>query len=178
MGIPFRVVKPSHGHETPLLGERPEVLVRRLALEKARTVSKKFPNRWVLGADTVVVYKGRIFGKPKSRAEARGMLKSLRGRSHRVLTGLALVMEEKGIRETRLETTKVVFKDFSLKALEKYIASKEPYDKAGGYDIRGTARDWVDHWEGNYFNVVGLPLEWLARRLVGENLIEREACSL
>ena len=134
-------------------------------MEKARHVLKKFPSCWVIGADTVVVLDGKIFGKPADEAEASRMLSSLRGGSHWVLTGVALVGRKGRFAKTRVEKTRVSFKAFPTRELGRYLKSREPFDKAGGYDIQGTARSWIKGWKGDYFNVMGLPVEWLAGQL-------------
>lgn len=138
--------------------ESPRDLVRRLAWEKARSVYKRFPGFFVLGADTVVVRQGRIFGKPRDRNEAARMLMDLQNRVHEVWTGVALLGPGGKSLKVTAEKTKVYFKPYSLASLSSYLKSKEPYDKAGGYNIQGTARNWVEKWEGDYFNIVGLPI--------------------
>jgi len=158
IGVDFRVVKPLGVVEKRKRGEPPRDLVRRLAQEKARSVSAKFPGHFVLGADTVVFSRGRIFGKPQNRRQAAAMLMRLQGGPHEVWTGVALAVPgDKRIR-TRVEKTKVYFKPFSLKSIADYLNSAEPYDKAGAYNIEGTGRTWVLKWEGDYFNIVGLPI--------------------
>jgi septum formation protein len=146
-------------------GEPARSLVARLALEKALSVSKKFSSQWIVGADTVVAYKGQIFGKPRNREEAWRMLMALRGNSHWVLTGVALVREGRRPHKTHVEKTKVTFKNFPMKSLGDYIQSQEPFDKAGGYDIQGRARFWVQEWKGDFFNIMGLPAQWLVHQI-------------
>lgn len=133
-------------------------MVRRLALKKARSVSKRFPGNFVLGADTVVASRGRIFGKPKDQAEAARMLMGLQGRSHEVWTGVALLGPDGKLAGIHAEKTRVTFKAFSPNSISAYLKSREPYDKAGAYNIQGTGRAWVESWEGDYFNIVGLPI--------------------
>lgn len=165
IGLPCRSVKPVGVIERVRPGETPRSLVRRLALEKAMVVSKKYPNYLVIGADTVVVYRGRIFGKPKNRLAAKKMLLQLSGRTHEVWTGVALVGHNGKNQRTHIEITKVCFKDIPIHELETYLMSNEPYDKAGAYAIQGTARKWIHKWEGDYFNVMGLPIQWIIEEL-------------
>jgi septum formation protein len=160
-GIPHRLVKQSFASEKPRHRESPAALVRRLAVEKAVHAAKRFPRSWVLGADTVVACGGKIFGKPGGRRDAFKMLKRLSGGAHMVYTGVALA----GVGGRRIlnhvEKTKVYFRALAPDELKRYLNSREPYDKAGAYDIRGTARNWVRKWEGDYFTVMGLPLQWV-----------------
>jgi septum formation protein len=139
-------------------------LARRLALEKAIEVSRRKPGSWVLGADTVVALGKRAFGKPKDTQEALAILKALQGRSHWVYTGVALVRNGKEKR-LRVEGTRVFFRRVAEKEWAPYLKSREPYDKAGGYAIQGTARRWIRRYEGEYFTVLGLPLRWLLSEL-------------
>lgn len=136
-------------------------MVLRLALAKAMAVSKKCPRSWVLGADTAVVCGHRVFGKPKNLSQAGEMIRLLQGRPHSVWTGVALVGQGGSIRRCYAEKTKVLFRNLSEKDYWAYLKSREPYDKAGAYDIQGTARSWIKSWEGDYFNVMGLPLRWV-----------------
>jgi septum formation protein len=139
-------------------GESPEVFVVRLALEKARAgheaLSAGVVN--VLGADTVVVLDGEVMGKPADEGEARAMLAQLSGRSHRVLTGVALVDGER--EATRLSVNNVVMRDIAREEMRRYWASGEPQDKAGAYAIQGRGAVFVTHLDGNYSGVMGLPL--------------------
>ena len=162
--IPFQVVVPSGVSEEPRARETPSHLVRRLAVEKALAVSRLYPERWVLGADTVVVLGGKIHGKPESRAEALALLRKLAGRSHLVLTGAALAGPGRKTIST-VGQARVYFKKISESRMARYVGTREPYDKAGGYDIRGSARFWVRRLEGDYFTVMGLPVPWLMEAL-------------
>jgi septum formation protein len=160
-GIPFRPVKPSGVLERRHRGENPSQMVVRLALEKAQAVAKRFPNAWVLGADTVVLCREKLFGKPRSYSQALWMLQNLEGTYHQVWTGVALVKKEGNLIRTHVEQTRVFFRILSTEEKRQYLKSREPYDKAGAYDIQGTARHWIKKWEGDYFNVMGLPLGWV-----------------
>lgn len=139
-------------------GESPEVFVVRLALEKARAghdaLSTGVVN--VLGADTVIVVDGEIMGKPADEGEARTMLERLSGRSHRVLTGVALVDGER--EATRLSVNTVTLRTVERDEMRRYWASGEPQDKAGAYAIQGRGAVFVTHLDGSYSGVMGLPL--------------------
>lgn len=117
----------------------------------------------VIGADTIVVLDGRIFGKPLDERDAHRMLRELSGKTHQVITGVALAHE--GNCETFAEVTDVCFRELSDEEIATYIATGEPLDKAGAYGIQGAAGAFVDHIEGDYDNVVGLPVARLERAL-------------
>lgn len=154
-GVMFHV-QAADIDETRRAGEAPEAFVLRLAEEKARAVSALCKNETVLGADTVVVVDGEILGKPADAADARRMLQMLAGRVHQVLTGIAVVRGEHCL--TAVETTQVTFHAIGEEELTRYIASDEPMDKAGAYGIQGYAARWIPRIEGDYNNVVGLPI--------------------
>ncbi|WFC61203.1 septum formation inhibitor Maf [Pseudomonas sp. REST10] len=145
--------------ETPLPAEPAAVYVERLALEKARAGLRALGERAdavVLGADTAVVLDGRILGKPADFVESREMLLSLSGRSHQVMTAVALVGA--GRESSRVVTSEVSFRTLGEAEIEAYWASGEPCDKAGSYGIQGLAAVFVNHMQGSYSAVVGLPL--------------------
>jgi len=145
-------------------GETASVYVRRLAEEKARAAASKFSasasgaEAIVIAADTTVVAGGAILGKPSSPADAREMLERLSGRAHDVHTGVALLRLPGGATRTFEEVTRVEFAQMSAAEIADYIASGEPYDKAGGYAIQGLGGKFVKRIDGCYFNVMGLPL--------------------
>jgi len=126
-------------------------------MEKARSLQSRYPRRWILGADTLVVQGRRIYGKPRNRVQAEEILRSLSAKPHSVFTGFALVGPGRkvfsGVGESR-----VYFRRLGKDEIRDYTRSAEPYDKAGGYDIRGTAGAWVRRLEGDFFTVMGLPL--------------------
>jgi len=153
-GIPFTVrVVPVD--ETPLPDEKPEDYVQRLAEMKALAVPGK-PDEVVLGADTVVVIDGEMLAKPIDDADARRMLALLSGRRHEVLTGICLKRGAQAIRDRAV--TRVWFAPMTDREIEEYVASGEPMDKAGAYAIQGIASRWIPRIEGDYSNVVGLPV--------------------
>ena len=157
-GLPFSVLS-SAVDESPYPGETPAALVQRLANAKADLVTARAVGpAIVLGADTVVVLDDKILGKPRSTEEARHMLQQLSGRTHSVLTGVSLVRLPDGERREFTESTLVHFRQISEAELSSYLATEEPYDKAGAYAIQGQAGRYIPRIEGCYFNVVGLPL--------------------
>ena len=152
-------VMPAHVDERPHGAEPPETYVARLARTKAEHLARQFPAAWVLGADTVVVLDRRILGKPADAAAARAMLSSLSGREHTVMTGVAVVRLDMGITRGDVVSTRVRFHDLLPTDIEGYIATGEPFDKAGAYAVQGRGGQFVAALEGCYKNVVGLPLE-------------------
>jgi septum formation protein len=163
LGLEFEVV-PSEVEE-PSDEVQPAAFRAILAAQlKAEAVAGRFPDRLVLGADTIVCLGDRVLGKPRSRAQAGRMLLTLRKRWHRVITGLCL-MAPGGEQWTATETTRVRMGAFSSAELEHYLCTDEPLDKAGAYAIQGEAARWVEAIEGDYYNVVGLPLALLLRGL-------------
>jgi len=165
-GFEFEVA-PSHVDERELPGESPEAHVGRLAVAKVRAARLDHPDVAVLGADTVVVVDGRILGKPASDDEAETMLRALSGRSHEVLTGVALGLGDDLV--TAVDRTTVTFAALSASEIAWYVASGEPRDKAGAYGIQGLASRFVDRIEGSYSNVVGLPVSVVYRLIRGIN---------
>ena len=146
--------------ETELPGEKPEDYVQRLAREKAEAVAEKYTDALVLGADTIVVIENQIIGKPKDFADARKMLRMLSGNWHEVLTGVALTKVKKGNLETKvsLQRTRVKFAALSDAEIKFLIERGEPLDKAGAYAVQAQAALFIEKIEGDYWNVVGLPV--------------------
>ncbi|MGD8454871.1 MAG: Maf family protein [Anaerolineales bacterium] len=160
------VVIPADVDETPLPDELPQAYVLRLAEEKARGVAKEVRRRdIIIAADTTVADQGRILGKPQNAEEARAMLQSLRGRSHQVFTALAVYQPSADALETDLAETDVPMREYSDQEIEAYIASGDPFDKAGSYAIQHPEFKPVEYLSGCYANVVGLPLCHLSRTL-------------
>lgn len=157
-GLYFQVLS-SAVDETPLPGESPVDLVLRLAEAKAELVAARaIGPSIVIAADTVVALNGRILAKPRSSDDARNMLQQISGRTHAVHTGLALVRLPDVQRRAAVETTLVTFSALTDADITQYLASGEPFDKAGAYAIQGRAGRFIPRIEGCYFNVVGLPL--------------------
>ncbi len=159
VGIPF-LAHPASYREPAI--ENLE-MVQENALGKAREIAAAYPQRIVLGADTVVICAGRFLGKPRDPREAQQMLRELSGREHLVITAMALLWEGRML--TRREETRVWLRELETPEIAAYVASGEPLDKAGAYGIQGRAAVFVERLEGCYFNVVGLPLALLARLL-------------
>jgi len=149
--------------ETRQLDEESATYVRRLALEKAQAIAARFPVATVIGADTTVVFRGQVMNKPADRLDAERMLRQLSGRTHQVHTGIAVAHVGKVV--THVETTNVTFREIAEDELQIYIASGDPLDKAGAYGIQGYAARWIPRIEGDYFNVVGLPVAALVTLL-------------
>ena len=157
-GLPFSVLS-SAVDESPLPGEKPEALVLRLATAKAELAAARAVGpAIILAADTVVVLDGKILGKPSSLEDARHMLQQLSGRTHSVLTVVALIRLPDNERRQITESTQVHFRPITEAELAAYLDTEEPYDKAGAYAIQGHAGRFIPRVEGCYFNVVGLPL--------------------
>ncbi len=174
-GFEFEV-RPCAVDESLRPGETPAAHVERLAREKALAAARIEGTGIVIAADTVVVANRKILGKPASRVDARRMLRALSGRTHQVLTGIAVLklfhppgMSSKrrvGSLSSAVETTRVTFARLNQREIETYAASGEPDDKAGAYAVQGRGGRFVTRIEGCYFNVVGLPLARLCRMLL------------
>ena len=170
-GIEF-VVKPANIPEVREDGEAPQAFAERMAREKARAVWAGTRDEYVLGADTVVivgatgvspVHRELILGKPVDEQDAARMLRLLSGREHHVITGVCLKGSD--FEDVRSETTSVHFSAISDDDIRDYIATREPMDKAGAYAIQGMASRWISKIEGDYSNVVGLPVALVLQML-------------
>ncbi|MFL6299116.1 MAG: Maf family protein [Terriglobales bacterium] len=141
-------------------GEKPAEHAERLAREKAEVVAKRNPGKLVLGADTIVVVDDEILGKPRDAADAARMLRMLSGRPHEVITAVCVARLAASNQQlaTCSEQTKVFFQEIAADEIETYVATREPMDKAGAYAIQGIASRWINKIEGDYANVVGLPV--------------------
>jgi septum formation protein len=169
VAIPFRVVAPAVSEE--LSGKpSPQEIVALLALRKARAVSDRLADGCVLGADTVVLHGETVLGKPVDPEDAVRMLRLLSGSRHSVLTGLALVNAATGYLLERLSLTQVWIKTLAEDEIKAYVATGEPFDKAGAYGIQGKGALLVEKIEGCYFNVVGLPLSLLNEMITEMNI--------
>lgn len=151
-------VDPAALDESELPGETPTAHAARLAEAKADEVRRRHPGALVVAGDTVVARDGEILGKPDSEDHAVEMLLSLAGRSHRVVSGLALAVPGRDEIEVRLEVARVVFRPFGAEVARAYVATGEPMDKAGAYGIQGKGASLVTRVEGDYTAVVGLPV--------------------
>jgi septum formation protein len=163
-GVRFDVL-PADIDETRRAGESPTDYVQRLALEKAQAILARHSHATVLGADTTVVLNGEVLNKPKDLAEAESMLRALSGTSHQVHTGIAVVSAD--VQRQHIETTNVFFSAIPETELASYLATGDSLDKAGAYGIQGYAARWIPRIEGDYFNVMGLPIAATVRLLQG-----------
>ncbi len=160
LGIAFEAV-PSNLPEVPQTGERPEDYVLRVARAKAQHVARQVHERGlaprpVLGADTEVVLEGEILGKPHDAQQGRTMLRKLAGRTHEVLTGLVLLHQD--VEYKAINRSHVTFGPLTDTDIQRYWDSGEPADKAGGYAVQGQAAAFIQHIEGSYSGIMGLPL--------------------
>lgn len=160
----FRVI-PSRFDESKLKAKSPEGFAVKAAIAKAEDVALKKKNALVIGADTIVVLGKKILGKPKNRKDAVRMLKSLSGRIHKVITGIAVVDSETFKTSADYVVTKVRFKKVSEKRIFDYVRSGRPLDKAGAYGIQEIENEFGIEIKGDYNNVVGLPLKGLKKLL-------------
>lgn len=158
IGLPFDVVQSSVDEESWVGTESPREHVIRLSEEKADEVGVRYPDAWVLGADTIVYIDGIILGKPKTREEAMGMLRRLSGREHTVLTGFSIIHIGQGRREKGVVETAVKVKSLTSAEIEWYLQTGEPFDKAGAYAMQGTGAFMIESIRGSYTNVIGLPV--------------------
>jgi septum formation protein len=170
LGVPFRVI-PSGVAETPLPGEGPAHFARRAAADKGEEIAAMEPSAFVLAADTIVVVDGRILGKPRSRSDARRMLRLLAGREHTVCTAVCLLCAERGYRDVGTETTRVRFRDLTPAEIAAYAGTGECDDKAGAYAAQGAGMLLIDRVAGSFTNVVGLPMARVVRMLQRARLI-------
>ncbi|MCK9235264.1 MAG: Maf family protein [Acholeplasmataceae bacterium] len=161
-GIEFKVIV-NPIEETYDENLDPEEITMELAYQKAQGVSTLHPNDVVIGADTIVVFEGKILGKPKDEDEAKAMLTMLSGRYHEVYTGVAIIKGEK-ISTFYCEAA-VKMKPLSQLQIQAYIDTKEPFDKAGAYAIQGQGGELVETYEGDFFTIMGLPLKMLLEKL-------------
>jgi septum formation protein len=165
------VVRPASVDESAESGEDARALVRRVASAKAAAVQPDDPGEVILAADTIVVLDGSILGKPRDDRDAAAMLARLSGRSHLVLTGVAVRQASRLV--AHVEETRVHFAELSENEIAWYVASGEPRDKAGAYGIQGLASRFVTRLEGSYTNVVGLPVAALHRMLKTMRPVEK-----
>ena len=154
-------VRPADINEAYLSGEHPRAHAERLACEKASVVARDAPNALVIGSDTIVVVDGDVLGKPRDESEAAAMLTRLAGRSHTVVTAVAV--QWRGIERSAVEEVDVTFHPLTPAEIDAYVATREPMDKAGAYGIQGYGATIVSRVDGDYFAVMGLPLQRVVR---------------
>lgn len=164
IGLEFEVI-PSDADESAIFIRNATEGAKLAALSKALSVAKQITEGLVIGADTVVVDSGEAIGKPKDMEDAVRILTRLSGKTHEVITGVALIDAKTGKEDVWAETTRVTFRELSDVEIRGYVEVERPLDKAGAYGIQGRAAAFVSRIEGCYFNVVGLPLASLVERL-------------
>jgi len=164
IGLSFRV-EPSNYQENIRLDLEPHELAKSLSLEKARLVARNHRNALVIAADTFIVFEGKILGKPRTETEAKEMLKAMIGKPHSVITGFSIIDADSNKTVSGSVETRVHLRKLGSDEIDAYVRSKEPLDKAGAYAIQGLGSVIVEKIEGDYFNVIGLPLSALTESL-------------
>ena len=164
IGLRFKV-EPSDYEEDMHSGLEPHELAQKISLEKAKVVASKHENATIIAADTFVVFGGQILGKPHTEKEARKMLEAISGKSHSVITGFSIIDTGKNKALSKSVETKIYVRKLTLAEIDAYVKSKEPLGKAGAYAIQGLGAVFVEKIEGDYFNVIGLPLSALTEAL-------------
>lgn len=172
IGINAQII-PSNVDESPYKKLPPEQMVKELAMLKACDVARSLRgNTVIIGADTCVCLGGKVFGKPQNMAEAEEMLRELSGKTHEVFTGFCIYNCKDGTAVSRAEVTHVTFRVLTDSEIKAYVKTREPMDKAGAYGIQRRGALFIEKIEGDYFNVVGLPLCSLAQALKSEFSID------
>jgi septum formation protein len=169
-GLLFSVI-PSQVDESGVSVSSPALYARELAIAKAMDVANGHPDRWVIGADTIVLIDGLILGKPDSKAHAVEMLERLSGQTHQVITGYCICRVSSGNRIVDSVSTDVTFKTLSAREITWYTHTSEPFDKAGAYAIQGLGTFLVKSISGSYTNVVGLPVCEVIEHLIQEGVV-------
>jgi septum formation protein len=170
IGIPH-TVRPADIDEAYLAGEHPRAHAERLAREKAAVIARDEPEAVVIGSDTIVVVDGEVLGKPRDEQHAAEMLTRLSGRAHVVMTAVAVMW--RGVEVSAVEEVGVTFHPLDADTILAYIATREPMDKAGAYGIQGYGATIVQRVDGDYFAVMGLPLQRLVRLMAELGLCYR-----
>ena len=165
LGISFSIIPPDID-ETKLKDETPQEFVARISYEKANKVGQHFPDKWVIAADTIVVLKGKVLGKPKDERDAFNMLRTLRGKWHKVITGYCVLNLLKNVVYRDIVETKVFLRHMTDDEITRYIKTSEPMGKAGSYAVQGKGGYMVKEIKGSYTNVVGLPICEIAEALL------------
>jgi septum formation protein len=164
IGLDFKV-DAGVREESAVTGQKPDEIVKEISLKKARSIADKYPDALIIAADTIGVIAGRIIGKPHSEKEAAEILSLLSGKAHSVITGFTVLDTATNKSVSKTVATTVYFKNLTKSEIEEYIKTGEPLDKAGAYAIQGLGALFVEKIDGDYFNVVGLPLGALAEVL-------------
>jgi septum formation protein len=161
LGLKFRV-DPAEYEERMDLAMPPHHLARHLSLEKARAVSAGYRDAIIIAADTFILFRGKLLGKPHTAQEAKRMLGMLNGKTHSVITGFTVMDTMSGSKISKSVETQVLFRRLTADEIASYVRTGEPLDKAGGYAIQGLGAVLVRKIDGDFFNVIGLPLSSLA----------------
>jgi septum formation protein len=169
-GLEFSVI-PSQVDEASVACTSPADYVKTLAEMKAADIARRYPESWVIGADTIVFINQTVLGKPGTREDARNMLWQLSGKTHQVLTGYCICCESQSDVFSETVTTDVLFKELTDREIEWYIHTDEPFDKAGAYAIQGLGTFLVKSITGSYTNVVGLPVCEVIEHLIRKDVI-------
>ncbi len=164
IGLRFEV-EPSNYEEDMPSALEPHEFAQKISLEKAKVVASKHKNAIVIAADTFIIFGGQILGKPHTEKEARKMLETISGKSHSVITGFSIIDTGTSKTLSKSVETKIYIRKLTLAEIDAYVKSKEPLDKAGAYAIQGLGSVFVEKIEGDYFNVIGLPLSALTEAL-------------
>ena len=164
IGVNFKVDSSNINEEMNQKIEQNEIAII-ISKAKAEKISQKYPNNIIIGADTIVVYNEKIFGKPKDKNESRKMLKALSGNCHKVITGVTIMNKKLGVLKTFSETTKVFVKKIPRNQIEFYVNNYNTLDKAGSYGIQEWFSVWIKKINGCYYNVMGLPVSKLHKHL-------------
>jgi septum formation protein len=160
IGLAFDVI-PSHVPEERAAGEAPEEYVARLSREKANAIANDHPDEWVIAADTTVLFGDQLLEKPVDAADAKRMLATIAGKTHIVYSGVTLEHAASGYRDTRVAESEVRMLPLSPEDIDWYVATGEPFDKAGAYAVQGISAMFIESIHGSFTNVVGLPLAML-----------------
>ena len=158
------LVLPSQVHEDFDLDLSPEKFLEHYAKEKAKDIAKAHPDKWIIGADTIVVFNAEILGKPKDREDSFRMLKMLSGNTHQVFTGVSIQQSKMQVSDTFHEYTNVTFNTLDDMVISYYIDTYKPFDKAGSYGIQDWFSVCVNHIDGCFYNVMGFPLSMFYSR--------------
>ncbi len=164
IGLSFDIVS-SDFNESSVVEKTPKKTVEKLSLEKAMAIAPKYKDAVIIGADTIVVLKDKILGKPKDKKDAKHTLKMLSGTTHSIITAFTLIDTKTGRTITRSVASRVTMRKISDKQIDNYIKTGEPMDKAGSYAVQGYGSLLIERIEGNYFGIVGLPLNILRNEL-------------
>ena len=170
LGIAFEVVPPT-AEEIPSPGLSPRDQAKQFALDKALSIARRYPDDLVLGSDTVIEIDGTLVGKPRDLHDANTMLRQLRGRSHHVHTGIALIHQAAHVTLVQVETALVRMTPFTDHELERYLETGESLGKAGAYSIQGEGARFIEKIEGDYPTIVGLPLRQTAGLLEQQGVV-------